>query len=152
MLKVKDVAPDFTLPNQKGELRSLSEFRGQYVVLYFYPKDNTPGCTTQACAYRDRMSEFKQNNIKVFGISKDDQASHVKFEADQNLNFEILSDEALTAIQAYDVWKEKSMYGKKYFGVERTTFVVDPEGKLAAIFPKADPESDADTVLKAILS
>jgi peroxiredoxin Q/BCP len=152
MLKVNDVAPNFSLPNQKGQTRTLSDFRGQYVVVYFYPKDNTPGCTTQACAYRDRMDDFEKLNVKVFGISKDDLKSHMKFELDQKLNFELLSDEDLSAIQAYDVWKEKSMYGKTYFGVVRTTFVIDPNGKVAAIFPKADPKSDADTVLSAIRS
>lgn len=152
MLNVNDVAPNFSLPNQKGETRTLSDFKGQYVVVYFYPKDNTPGCTTQACAYRDRMQDFEDLNVKVFGISKDDVKSHVKFELDQKLNFELLSDEELRAIQAYDVWKEKSMYGKTYFGVERTTFVIDPSGKIVAIFPKTDPKNDADTVLSAIRS
>ncbi len=151
MLELMNPAPDFSLPNQKGETRSLKDYRGQFVVLYFYPKDNTPGCTVQACVYRDRMDDFKKNNIKVFGISKDDIKSHQKFELDQNLNFEILSDVDRQAIEAYGVWKEKNMYGKKVFGVERTTFVINPEGQVIAIFPKADPESDADTVLKVIL-
>jgi thioredoxin-dependent peroxiredoxin len=151
MLELMKPAPDFSLPNQKGEVRSLKDFRGQFVVVYFYPKDNTPGCTVQACSYRDRMGEFFQNKIKVFGISKDDQESHQKFELDQNLNFEILSDVDRQAIEAYGVWKEKNMYGKKVFGVERTTFVINPEGLVTAIFPKADPETDADKVLKTIL-
>lgn len=150
-MNLKDLAPDFNLPNQRGELRKLSDFRGQYVVLYFYPKDNTPGCTVQACTYRDAMPEYLKHNIKVFGISKDDLKSHQKFEADFDLNFEILSDEKREAIEAYGVWKEKNMYGKKTMGVARTTFVIDPEGRIHAIFEKVDPKLDPEQVLKAIL-
>lgn len=151
MLQVNDLAPDFTLVNQRGETRRLSDYRGQYVVLYFYPKDNTPGCTTQACTYRDAMPLYEKNNIKVFGISKDGIKSHQKFEQDFELNFDILSDEELDVITAYDVWKEKNMYGKQVFGVQRSTFVVDPEGKIANIFIKVDPKLDSELVLKAIL-
>jgi len=151
MLNIKDKAPDFELKNQKGEVRRLSDYKGQYVVLYFYPKDNTPGCTTQACTYRDAMPTYTENNIKVFGISKDDLVSHKKFEADFDLNFEILSDESKEVIMAYDVWKEKNMYGKITMGVERTTFVVNPEGEIAQIFRKVDPKLDSDIVLKSIL-
>ena len=150
-MNLKDLAPDFTLPNQRGELRKLSDYRGQYVVLYFYPKDNTPGCTVQACTYRDAMPEYLKHNIKVFGISKDDLKSHQKFEADFDLNFELLSDENRDAIEAYGVWKEKNMYGKKTMGVARTTFVIDPEGRIHAIFEKVDPKLDPEKVLKAIL-
>jgi peroxiredoxin Q/BCP len=151
MLQVNDLAPDFSLLNQKGETRRLSDYRGQYVVLYFYPKDNTPGCTTQACTYRDAMPLYEKNNIKVFGISKDGTKSHQKFEEDFELNFDILSDEELEVITAYDVWKEKNMYGKQVFGVQRSTFVVDPEGKIAHVFIKVDPKLDSELVLKAIL-
>jgi peroxiredoxin Q/BCP len=151
MLQVNDLAPDFTLVNHRGETRRLSDYRGQYVVLYFYPKDNTPGCTTQACTYRDAMPLYEKNNIKVFGISKDGIKSHQKFEQDFELNFDILSDEELDVITAYDVWKEKNMYGKQVFGVQRSTFVVDPEGKIANIFIKVDPKLDSELVLKAIL-
>lgn len=151
MLQVNDLAPDFTLVNQKGETRRLRDYRGQYVVLYFYPKDNTPGCTTQACTYRDAMPLYEKNNIKVFGISKDGMKSHQKFEHDFELNFEILSDEELEVITAYDVWKEKNMYGKRVFGVQRSTFVVDPEGRIAYVFIKVDPKLDSELVLKAIL-
>lgn len=151
MLNINDTAPNFKLNNQKGEPRELSDYRGQYVVVYFYPKDNTPGCTTQACTYRDSMPTYTKNNIKVFGISKDDLDSHKKFESDFDLNFELLSDENKEVIQAYDVWKEKNMYGKITMGVERTTFVINPEGKIANIFRKVDPKLDSEMVLKAIL-
>lgn len=151
MLNIKDKAPDFELNNQKGEVRRLSDYKGQYVVLYFYPKDNTPGCTTQACTYRDAMPTYTKNNIKVFGISKDDLDSHKKFESDFDLNFELLSDETKEVIMAYDVWKEKNMYGKITMGVERTTFVVNPEGEIAHIFRKVDPKLDSEVVLKSIL-
>jgi peroxiredoxin Q/BCP len=151
MLNIKDKAPEFELKNQKGEVRRLSDYKGQYVVLYFYPKDNTPGCTTQACTYRDAMPTYTKNNIKVFGISKDDLDSHKKFEADFDLNFELLSDESKEVIQAYDVWKEKNMYGKITMGVERTTFVINPEGEIAQIFRKVDPKLDSEVVLKSIL-
>jgi thioredoxin-dependent peroxiredoxin len=151
MLNINDTAPNFKLKNQKGEFRELSDFRGQFVVLYFYPKDNTPGCTTQACTYRDAMPTYTKNNIKVFGISKDDLDSHVKFENDFDLNFELLSDETKEVIQAYDVWKEKNMYGNITMGVERTTFVINPEGKIANVFRKVDPKLDSEVVLKSIL-
>lgn len=149
-MNINDLAPDFSLPNQRGEVRKLSDYRGQTVVLYFYPKDNTPGCTVQACTYRDAMPEYVKRNIKVFGISKDDLKSHQKFEADFDLNFELLSDESLEAIKAYDVWKEKNMYGKKTMGVARTTFIINPEGRISAIFEKVDPKLDSELVLKAI--
>jgi len=151
-MNINDLAPDFSLPNQRGEVRKLSDYRGQTVVLYFYPKDNTPGCTVQACTYRDAMPEYVKRNIKVFGISKDDLKSHQKFEADFDLNFELLSDESLEAIKAYDVWKEKNMYGKTVMGVARTTFIINPEGHIRAIFEKVDPKLDSQLVLKAIES
>lgn len=118
---VNDVAPNFTLKNQAGEVRTLSDYKGQYVVLYFYPKDDTPGCTIQACSYRDNMGEFTKRNIKVFGISKDDVKSHSKFLAKFNLNFELLADDNLEVVNLYDVYKEKNMYGKTVMGVVRTT-------------------------------
>jgi len=150
MLKEKTLAPNFTLPNQLGELRTLSDFKGQTVVLYFYPKDNTPGCTVQACTYRDTMPIYIKAGIKVFGISKDTVKSHQKFEKDFDLNFELLADDQLEVIQAYGVWKEKNMYGKKVMGVARTTFIINPEGIISHIFEKVDPKSDPETVLKAL--
>jgi len=147
---INDLAPDFTLKNQAGESRTLSAYRGQYVVLYFYPKDDTPGCTIQACSYRDNMEVFTQRNIKVFGISKDDVKSHSKFLAKFNLNFELLADDNLEVVSLYDVYKEKNMYGKAVMGVVRTTFVVDPQGKIAAVFDKVNPEEDVQKVLSVI--
>jgi len=147
---INDLAPDFTLKNQAGETRTLSAYRGQYVVLYFYPKDDTPGCTIQACSYRDNMEEFTKRNIKVFGISKDDVKSHSKFLAKFNLNFELLADDALEVVSLYDVYKEKNMYGKAVMGVVRTTFVVDPQGKIVAVFDKVNPEVDVQKVLSVI--
>lgn len=147
---VNEVAPDFTLTNQNGEARTLSDYRGQYVVLYFYPKDDTPGCTIQACSYRDNMDEFSKRNIKVFGISKDDAKSHSKFLAKFNLNFELLADDQKEVVTLYDVYKEKNMYGKAVMGVVRTTFVVDPQGKIAAVFDKVNPEEDVQKVLDVI--
>ncbi|MGB7595405.1 MAG: thioredoxin-dependent thiol peroxidase [Erysipelotrichaceae bacterium] len=150
MLEIGQEAPLFELPNQQGEVRKLKDYQGQYVVLYFYPKDNTPGCTVQACNYRDTMPEFTKRNIKVFGISKDGGDSHRKFESDFDLNFELLSDEDHAIIEAYGVWGEKMNYGKPYMGVLRTTFVVDPNGKVVKIFPKVDPKLDPQQVLEFI--
>lgn len=150
MLHVNDKAPDFTLANQKGEKRTLSEYKGQTVVLYFYPKDDTPGCTIQACSYRDSMAEFEKRGIKVFGISKDDVKSHQKFESKYQLNFEILADDGHQALNAYGVWKEKNMYGKKVMGVARTTFIINKEGIITHIFEKVDPSTDTQLVLDAI--
>lgn len=150
MLKVNDKAPLFTLSNQKGEKRSLSDYRGQTVVLYFYPKDDTPGCTIQACSYRDTMAEFEKRGIKVFGISKDDVKSHQKFESKYQLNFELLADDTHQALDAYGVWKEKNMYGKKVMGVARTTFIINKDGIITHIFEKVDPASDTQMVLNAI--
>jgi len=150
MIEIGQEAPLFELPNQQGEIRKLIDFRGQYVVLYFYPKDNTPGCTVQACNYRDTMPEFTKRNVKVFGISKDGGDSHRQFEKDFDLNFELLSDEDHAVIETYGVWGEKMNYGKPYMGVLRTTFVVDPNGKLVKIFPKVDPKLDPQQVLEFI--
>jgi len=150
MLEIGQEAPLFELPNQQGDVRKLIDFRGQYVVLYFYPKDNTPGCTVQACNYRDTMPEFTKRNVKVFGISKDGGDSHRQFEKDFDLNFELLSDEDHAIIEAYGVWGEKMNYGKPYMGVVRTTFVVDPNGKLVKVFPKVDPKLDPQQVLEFI--
>ncbi len=149
-IMINEVAPDFTLKNQKGERRTLSDYRGQYVVLYFYPKDDTPGCTLQACSYRDNMAAFTSRNIKVFGISKDDEQSHVKFSSKFDLNFELLADDQKEVVSLYDVYKEKNMYGKMVMGVVRTTFVIDPQGKIVAIFDKVNPEEDVEKVLSVI--
>lgn len=146
MLTIGSKAPDFTLQNEVGDLISLSDFKDQTIVLYFYPKDDTPGCTTQACSYRDFAGEFVKRGVKVIGISKDDVKSHKKFQEKYELNFTILADPETIVVQRYGVWKEKSMYGKKYMGVARTNFVVE-KGLIKAIFENVDPKNDVETVL-----
>lgn len=148
MLEVGQKIDNFTLLNQDGDKISLDSFRGKNIVLYFYPKDNTAGCTKQACLYRDRQAIFNQNNIVVLGISKDSVKSHLNFRLKHDLNFNILSDENLDVIKYFDVWKEKSMYGKKYFGVNRTTFLINEDGILLEIISKPKVATDADDVLK----
>jgi peroxiredoxin Q/BCP len=143
-------APDFELKADTGETVKLSELKGQPVVLYFYPKDDTPGCTTQACGIRDAYQEFRDRGALVFGISADDEASHQKFKAKYELPFTLLADTDKQAVEAYDVWKEKSMYGKKYMGIERSTFVVGKDGTLAKELRKVKPAEHADQVLKAL--
>jgi thioredoxin-dependent peroxiredoxin len=150
MPQLNQLAPDFTLSNQAGESRTLSAFRGQPVVLYFYPKDDTPGCTVQACNYRDAMGELTSRGIKVFGISKDDVKSHAKFVAKFNLNFEILADPDKTVLAAYDVLREGSMYGKPVTKVARTTFVIDKNGVLIARLDDVNPETDVQNVLAVL--
>ena len=146
MLNIGSKAPDFTLQSEVGDLISLSDFKDQTIVLYFYPKDDTPGCTVQACAYRDFAVEFIKRGIKVIGISKDDVKSHKRFQEKYKLNFTILADPETIVVQRYGVWKEKSMYGKKYMGVARTTFVIE-RGLIKAIFENVDPKNDVEKVL-----
>ena len=146
MLTKGSKAPEFTLPNQQGELVSLADFQQQRVVLYFYPKDDTPGCTAQACSYRDNKEAFDQRNVAVLGVSVDDESSHVKFQSKHNLNFTLLSDTNKEVVQAYGVWVEKSMYGKKYMGTARTTFIIN-NGIIEEVFEKVDPKNDVDLVL-----
>ena len=143
-------APDFELPSDSGETVRLSALKGQPVVLYFYPRDDTPGCTAQACGIRDAYQEFRDRGALVFGISADDEASHAKFRAKYELPFTLLADTDRQAIEAYDVWKEKSMYGKKYMGIERSTFVVDSDGVLVKELRKVKPAEHADKVLKVL--
>jgi len=140
-------APDFTLKDKNGNDVTLSQFLGKKVVLYFYPRDNTPGCTRQACAFAGLYNEFKEKNVEVIGISKDSIASHVKFAEKYGLDFILLSDPDRTAIEAYGVWKEKKLYGKTSFGVVRTTFLIDEEGKIAKIMPKVKPDTNAAEIL-----
>lgn len=147
MLKQGDIAPGFTLPDKDGNAVSLSGFRGKKVVLYFYPKDNTPGCTRQACAFAAKNSQFIDKNAVVIGISKDSAASHGNFAAKYNLPFVLLSDPDLTAICAYDVWQEKKLYGKTSMGVVRTTFIIDENGIISHIMNKVKPDTNADDVL-----
>ena len=134
MLKVGSKAPEFSLPDQNGEMRSLSDYRGQKVVLYFYPKDNTPGCTKQACSFGELMPQFKEKGAVILGISKDSVASHKKFEEKYGLPFTLLSDTERTVIEAYDVWKEKKNYGKVSMGVVRTTYLIDENGIIVKAF------------------
>ena len=148
MLTVGTKAPSFTLSNQNGELVSLSDFLGKKIVLYFYPKDNTPGCTRQACAFAQNYEGFKSNDIIVIGISKDSVASHKKFAEKFSLPFVLLSDPELTAIKAYDVWQEKKMCGKVGMGVVRTTFIIDENGCIEKIMPKVKPDTNASEILE----
>ena len=143
-------AYDFTLNDSEGKAVSLHDFLGQKVVVYFYPKDSTPGCTKQACSYRDHFAELTARNLKVIGISKDSVTSHQKFIAKQNLNFTLLSDPDRIAIEAYGVWQEKMMYGKKVMGVARTTFVIDEQGMILKRFDKVKPDQDVAQVLALI--
>lgn len=144
MLEIGTKAPDFTLPDQNGTMHSLSEFKGKKVILYFYPKDNTSGCTKQACAFGELYPQFTEKGAVVIGISKDSVASHKKFESNYWLPFTLLSDTELTAIKAYDVWKEKTMYGKKYMGIERSTYLINENGIIVKAFAKVKaPENPA---------
>ena len=147
MLEVGTKAPDFTLPDQNGDLHSLLEYRGKKVILYFYPKDNTPGCTKQACGFAERYPQFIEKGAVVLGISKDSVASHKKFEEKYGLPFTLLSDPELKVIQAYDVWKEKKNYGKTYMGVVRTTYLIDEEGKIAKAFDKVKAADNPEQML-----
>ena len=147
MLQIGDRAPNFTLKDKDGRDVSLSDFLGKRVVIYFYPKDNTPGCTRQACAFAGRLSEFERRGVTVVGVSKDSVASHQKFAEKYNLPFLLLSDPDRVAIEAYGVWQEKRMAGKVGMGVVRTTFVIDENGVIAAVMPKVKPDTNAEEVL-----
>ena len=147
MLEVGTKAPEFTLPDKDGNPVSLSDFLGKKVVLYFYPKDNTPGCTKQACAFAASYEGFKAKNVAVIGVSKDSVASHQKFAAKYDLPFLLLSDPELQAIQAYGVWQEKKLYGKTSMGVVRTTYLLDEQGVIQKVMPKVKPDQNAGEVL-----
>ncbi len=148
MLNIGDKAPNFTLTDKDGANVSLSDFLGKKVVLYFYPKDNTPGCTRQACAFASAYDGFKSKDIVVIGISKDSVASHKKFAEKYSLPFIILSDPELIAIKAYDVWQEKRMCGKVGMGVVRTTFIIDENGNIEHVMPKVKPDTNAAEILE----
>ena len=150
MLELNTKAPDFTLTDKDGRQVSLSDFLGRKVVLYFYPKDNTPGCTRQACAFASAYAEFEQLGVTVIGISKDSVASHIRFAEKYNLPFVLLSDPDLQAIKAYDVWQEKKMCGKVSMGVVRTTYIIDEEGKVAHVMPKVKPDTNAAEILEML--
>ncbi|MHB1224846.1 MAG: thioredoxin-dependent thiol peroxidase [Gemmatimonadaceae bacterium] len=152
MLNEQDQAPDFTLPSDDGGEVTLSALRGRWVVLYFYPKDDTSGCTTQACGFRDSFPRFGDLDAVILGVSPDDVKSHQKFRAKFDLPFTLLADTAHSVAERYDVWKEKSMYGRKYMGIERTTFLIAPDGRIARIFAKVKPAGHAEAVAEAIAS
>jgi peroxiredoxin Q/BCP len=145
-----DRAPDFALQNQDGDTVSLSDFAGRTVVLYFYPKDDTSGCTKQACGIRDRMDEFDAKDAVVLGVSPDPVKSHVKFREKYDLNFPLLADPDHAVAGAYGVWQEKSMYGRKYMGIVRTTFVIDGDGVIRSVLPKVKPATHAQDVLQLL--
>ncbi len=150
MVQQGDLAPEFTLPADDGLTLTLSDLRGKKVVLYFYPKDDTPGCTTQACDLRDNLSSLASSGAAVLGVSPDPLASHVKFRAKYGLNFPLLSDESHEVANAYGVWREKSMYGRKHWGIERTTFLIDERGVVLEVWRKVSPKGHADRVREAL--
>ncbi|MDX6554752.1 MAG: thioredoxin-dependent peroxiredoxin [Miltoncostaeaceae bacterium] len=150
MLAPGDQAPDFTLPDQDGRPVTLSELRGRTVVLYFYPKADTPGCTTQACGVRDRAADYAAAGATVIGVSPDPERKVKRFHDKRSLNFTLLADADHAVTDLYGVWAEKSMYGKKYWGALRSTFVIDPDGVVARVFPKVSPKTHDDGVLAAL--
>ena len=145
-------APDFELADDAGERVKLSDFRGRPVVLYFYPKDDTPGCTTQACAIRDDYDAFEQRRAVVLGVSPDTETSHVKFKEKYGLPFTLLADPEHEVAEAYDVWKERSFAGRKYMGVERSTFLIDSDGKVTKVMRRVKPDTHVEQVLEALPS
>jgi peroxiredoxin Q/BCP len=145
-----DTAPDFTLPDQDGEEVTLSSLRGETVVLYFYPKANTPGCTKQACGIRDHAADYSDAGVRVLGVSPDPVGKVKKFHDKQSLDFTLLADEDHAVCDAYGVWAEKSMYGKKYWGALRSTFIIGPDGKVERVFPKVSPKTHDEVVLEAL--
>lgn len=147
MLENGTRAPEFALKNKDGQEVKLSDFLGKKVVVYFYPRDNTAGCTRQACAFQNAYSEIRELGAEVVGISKDSVASHVKFADKYDLTFNLLSDPELEAIQGYDVWKEKKLYGKTSMGVVRSTYLIDEEGNIEKVWPKAKPDTNAQEII-----
>ena len=149
-LKVGIRAPAFSLPNEKGQVVKLSDLKGKKVVLFFYPKDNTPGCTKEACSFRDGLQAIRKKGAVVLGVSADSVASHQKFSQKFDFNFPLLSDESKAMIQTYGVWKEKSMYGRKYMGIERTTVLIAKNGTISHMFPKVKVDGHYEEVLEAL--
>ncbi len=150
LLKVGERAPAFRATNQDGETVALSDFKGKKVVLYFYPKDDTPGCTKEACSFRDGWSKFKKRGVAVLGVSTDDEKSHRKFGDKFSLPFPLLADTGRKIVDAYGVWGEKRLYGRKYMGTNRVTYVIDEKGRIAAVWPKVKPDGHAEEILAAI--
>jgi thioredoxin-dependent peroxiredoxin len=152
MLKVGDKAPDFSLPDQTGKNVKLKDFKGKILVLYFYPKDNTSGCTKEACDFQDNLGVLRKQGVEVVGVSADSVTSHSKFAGKYGLQFPLLSDESKETLKAYNVWKQKSIYGKSYMGIERTTYIIDGKGTVAHIFPKVKVNghvAEVDDMLKS---
>jgi len=147
MLPNGSKAPDFSLPDQKGNIHRLSDYRGKWIVLYFYPKDNTPGCTTEACKFRDQYNTFEDLNTVILGISKDSTQSHDKFIQKFNLPFTLLSDTDGKVIESYGAWQLKSMYGKSFMGIVRSTYLINPEGTIAKVYPKVKVKDHASEIL-----
>jgi len=150
MIEVGSTAPDFTLPSDEGGHVKLADLRGKRVVLYFYPKDDTPGCTTQACDFRDALPTFEGVDAVVLGVSADSVESHRKFREKYELNFPLLADEAHEVADAYGVWKEKSMYGRKFMGIERSTFLIDEKGRVAGVWRKVKPAGHAEMLAEVL--
>ena len=150
MLSEGDKAPDFALPDQNGETVKLKDLRGETVVLYFYPRADTPGCTTQACGVRDRRADYEAAGARVIGVSPDEVKAIDKFAGKYDLGFTLLADADHAVAEKYGAWVEKSMYGRKYMGVARATFIIDPKGRIAKVFPKVQPKKHDDLVLKAL--
>ena len=150
LLEVGDKAPAFKAKNQEGEMVSLSDFKGKKLVLYFYPKDDTPGCTKEACSFRDGWSKFRKRGVAVLGVSTDDEKSHRKFAEKFSLPFPLLADPEKKIVTDYGVWGEKSMYGRKYMGTNRVTYLIDEKGKIAAVWPKVKPDGHADEILGSV--
>ncbi len=150
MLEIGSIAPDFQLPDQNGDMHSLSEWRGKKVVLYFYPKDNTPGCTKQACAFGERVTAFEEKNAVIIGISKDSVASHKKFEQKYGLSFVLLSDPETEVLQQYGVWQEKKLYGKVHMGVVRSTYLIDENGVITHVFEKVKAADNPAQMLEVL--
>lgn len=148
MLEAGKKAPDFELPDQDGVMHKLSDYAGKKVILYFYPKDNTPGCTKQACGFSERYPQFAEKGAVILGVSKDSVASHKRFEEKYGLAFTLLADPERKVIEAYDVWKEKKLYGKTYMGITRSTYVIDEEGTIIKTFEKANPATNAQDILE----
>lgn len=149
-LSIGDPAPDFTLPDQSGEPVALTDLRGQRVVLYFYPKDDTPGCTKEACAFRDAQAKLAKFGAKVLGVSPDPVADHVKFRDKYQLNFPLLADPDHQVADAYGAWREKNMYGKKSMGIQRSTFLIDAQGKVAKVWKRVQVDGHDQQVLEAL--
>jgi peroxiredoxin Q/BCP len=150
MLKPGDKAPDFRLPDDEDGILTLEDLKGKKIILYFYPKDDTSGCTAEACSFRDNIKTIKKKNAVVIGISKDSVSSHKKFKEKYGLNFPLLSDEGMSMLKKYGVWKEKSMYGKKYMGIERTTFLIDENGIITDIFNKVKVKGHTEELLEKL--